>query len=206
MCLLGVMGMPKLIEELDKDLRTMALESGASAFKFIEPRDIVTANWVRQKCKFGCKNYGTRYTCPPYSPSPEETRKVLDEYTKAYIIKYEGFLGFDEYPPKRLNDAMTDLSLHVCKAAYNMERHAFLSGYYKAFSYGAHRCRKCDVCAVVEGDKGCRFPFEARPSIESSGIDVFKTSENAGLGTSVVLDKVITGPKQLPTFTLLLIE
>jgi len=184
----------------------MAIESGASDLKFIKPPQIVTAHWVRLKCQFGCKNYGTRLTCPPYSPSPDDTRKVLDEYTKAYLIKYEGFLGFDEYPPKRLDEAMTDLSLHVCKAAYNMERHAFLSGYYKAFSYGAHRCRKCDVCAILEGEKGCRFPFEARPSLESSGIDVFKTAENAGLGTSVVQDKQVLEPGQLPTFTLLLIE
>lgn len=198
--------MPKPIEELDKELRAMALESGASAIKFIEPRDVITANWVRQKCKFGCKNYGTRYTCPPYSPTPEETRKVLDEYTKAYIIKYEGFLGFDEYPPKRLNDAMTDLSLHVCKAVFDMERHAFLSGYYKAFSYGAHRCRKCDVCAVMESNKGCRFPYEARPSMESAGMDVFLTAKNAGMTTEVVRNREIMKPEQLPTFTLLLIE
>jgi len=54
-------------------------------------------------------------------PTPEDTRKVLDEYSKAYLIKYEGFLGFDEYPPKRLDAAMTDLSLHVCRAAIDME-------------------------------------------------------------------------------------
>jgi predicted metal-binding protein len=199
--------MPKPINVLEEELSEMALKSGASAFKPIEPKDIVTAHWVRLKCQFGCKNYGTRLTCPPYSPSPEDTRKVLDEYSKAYLIKYEGFLGFDVYPPEQLNEAMTKLSLHVCKASYDMERHAFLSGYYKAFSYGAHRCRKCDVCAIMEkGDKGCRFPKDARPSLESSGIDVFKTAENAGLGTAVLENKDVMRPEDLPTFTLLLIE
>ncbi|HTY89663.1 MAG TPA: DUF2284 domain-containing protein, partial [Methanocella sp.] len=196
--------MSKPLDLLEKELRDMALKSGASDLQFIMPSQIVTAHWVRLKCQFGCKNYGTRYTCPPYSPSPEDTRDVLDEYSKAYLIKYEGFLGFDEYPPVRLNDAMTDLSLHVCKAIYEMERHAFLSGYYKAFSYGAHRCRRCDVCEVVQGGKGCRFPVEARPSLESAGIDVFQTAKNAGMYTEVVPDKVIMKPEQLPTFTLLL--
>jgi predicted metal-binding protein len=199
--------MPKPFNVLEEELREMALKSGASAFKPIEPKDIVTAHWVRLKCQFGCKNYGTRLTCPPYSPSPEDTRKVLDEYSKAYLIKYEGFLGFDVYPPEHLDEAMTKLSLHVCKASYDMERHAFISGYYKAFSYGAHRCRKCDVCAIMEkGDKGCRFPMDARPSPESSGIDVFRTSANAGLGTVVLENKKVTRPEDLPTFTLLLIE
>jgi predicted metal-binding protein len=199
--------MPKPIDVLEDELRDMALASGASGFKFIQPARVVTAHWVRLKCQYGCKNYGTRYTCPPYSPSPEDTRKVLDEYSKAYLIKYEGFLEFDEYPPKKLDKAMTDLSLHVCKAAYDMERHAFLSGYYKAFSYGAHRCRKCDICAVMEkGHKGCRFPADTRPSIESAGIDIFKTAEYAGLSTGVVQDRVIMKPEELPTFTLLLVE
>lgn len=197
--------MAKALHIMEDELRKMAMDSGASAFAFIEPSRIVTAHWVRLKCQFGCKNYNTRYTCPPYSPSPEDTRKVLEEYDRAYLIKYEGFLGFDEYPPKRLDKAMTDLSLHVCKATLNMERHAFLSGYYKAFSYGAHRCRLCDICAVGE-QKGCKFPTEARPSLESAGIDVFRTADNAGLVTQVVESKEVLKPEQLPTFTLLLLE
>lgn len=197
--------MVKSMDILEDELRKMAIGSGASDFVLIKPSKVVTAHWVRLKCQYGCKNYGTRYTCPPYSPTPEDTRKVLDEYVRAYLIKYEGFLGFDEYPPKHLNVAMDQLSLHVCKAAFDMERHAFLSGYYKAFSYGAHRCRKCDVCALAE-QKKCRLPVDARPSLESSGIDVFQTAQNAGLDTKVVAGKEVISPKELPTFTLLLLE
>jgi predicted metal-binding protein len=198
--------MPKPFDALGSELRKMALESGASDIRLIRPAMVVTAHWVSLKCQFGCKNYGTRYTCPPRSPTPEDTRKVLDEYSKAYLIKYEGFLGFDAYPPHRLDEAMTDLSLHVCKAACEMERHAFLSGYYKAFSYGAHRCRLCEICDVMEDRKGCRYPHQARPSLESAGIDVFKTAENAGMRTEVIQNKEVTRPGQLPTFTLLLVE
>ena len=197
--------MTKPLDIAEAELRKMAIDSGASDFVSIDPSKVVTAHWVRLKCQFGCKNYGTRYTCPPYSPTPEDTRKVLDEYVRAYLIKYEGFLGFDEYPPKNLPAAMDQLSLHVCKAAIDMERHAFLSGYYKAFSYGAHRCRLCDVCALAE-QNGCRYPTQARPSLESAGIDVFKTAENAGLDTKIAESKTIMTPKELPTFTLLLLE
>ena len=70
--------------KIEQELKKMATESGASKFVSIKPADIVTANWVRLKCQFGCKNYGTKLTCPPYSPSPEDTRKVLDEYRQAF--------------------------------------------------------------------------------------------------------------------------
>jgi predicted metal-binding protein len=200
------MAIVKPLSIIEDELKKMAFDSGASVFVPIEPWKIVTAHWVRLKCQFGCKNYGTRLTCPPYSPSPEDTRKVLDEYTKAYLVRYDGLLGFDTYPPEALDKAMISLSMHVCDAIYKMERHAFLSGYYKAFSYGAHRCRKCDTCAIKDGVTTCRFPVDARPSLESAGIDVFKTAENAGMNTFVVQDRNIEKKEQLPTYTLLLLE
>jgi hypothetical protein len=61
------------------------------------------------------------------------------------------------------------------------------------------------VCALAE-QKVCRFPVDARPSLESSGIDVFQTARNAGLDTKVVESKEVLSPKELPTFTLLLLE
>jgi predicted metal-binding protein len=192
--------------KIERELRKMATDGGASAFVPIAPSKVITAHWVRQKCQFGCKNYGTRLTCPPYSPTPEQTRQVLDEYRTACLVRYDGFAGFDTYPPKDLSTAMDKLSLHVCDEAIRMERHAFLSGYYKAFSYGAHRCRRCATCALAEGGTKCKFPAEARPSLESAGIDVFATAANAGLDTAVVKDRNILEAKMLPTFTLLLLE
>jgi hypothetical protein len=59
---------------------------------------------------------------------------------------------------------------------------------------------------MEKDDKGCRFPKDARPSLESSGIDVFRTSANAGLGTVVLENKKVMRTEDLPTFTLLLIE
>jgi predicted metal-binding protein len=121
-------------------------------------------------------------------------------------VRYDGFAGFDTYPPKDLPVAMDKLSLHVCDEIIKMERHAFLSGYYKAFSYGAHKCRRCEVCALAEGKNKCKVPTEARPSLESAGIDVFATAHSAGIDTQVVQDRNILEPEMLPTFTLLLLE
>jgi predicted metal-binding protein len=193
-------------QNIETELEKMAKDSGASAFVRIEPSKVVTAHWVRQRCQFGCKHYGERLTCPPYSPTPEDTRKVLDEFKTAYLIKYDGFLGLDTYPPESLTKAVKKVSLKVCDVGFDMERHAFLAGYYKALLYGAHRCYRCDVCALEEGKTKCKFPVQARPSMESAGIDVFATAKNAGIEMHVLTDKKVVAPEMMPTFMLLLLE
>ena len=137
---------------------------------------------------------------------PEETRKILDEYQKVYLIKYEGFLGFDTYPPVNLSESITKLSLYVCNQSYDLERYAFLAGYYKAFSFGAHRCRRCEVCSIQNSSTKCKFPEIARPSMEAMGIDAFTTARNAGISLKIIPDKNILKKEDLPTLTLLLLE
>lgn len=199
--------MDKMAEpNIEKELEKMARESGANAFVRMDTSQVVTAHWVRLRCQFGCKYYGTRLTCPPYSPTPEDTRKVLDEYRTAYLIRYEGFLDCDTYPPQNLHGAIKKMSVKACDAGFDMERHAFLSGYYKAYLYGAHRCYRCEKCVLEDGQSKCRFPVKARPSLEAAGIDVFATAKNAGMPTRVIQDKNVTSPEQLPTFMLLLLE
>ena len=57
-----------------------ALAAGASAAAVLPPDQVVTAEWVRWKCLYGCDVAGRCRTCPPRSPSPDETRRLLDEY------------------------------------------------------------------------------------------------------------------------------
>src|SRR5512147_256757 len=64
-------------------------KSNVKAAKIIRPADVATAHWVRLKCQFGCDGYGQCLTCPPYSPTPEEMRKVLDGYKRALLIHFD---------------------------------------------------------------------------------------------------------------------
>jgi len=136
---------------------------GAREAKIIDPKTVETAPWVRWKCQFGCGGYNSSLMCPPHSPTPEETRKVLDSYKKAILFE-AGRLDAKEI-------------------AFKMEREAFLSGSYKAFGLGAGPCRLCNTCAF---DKGCRHPDEARPAMEACGIDVFATARKHGFTINVV--------------------
>ena len=72
--------------EFFKDL---ALEFGASAAKVISTNEIIVENRVVLKCRVGCKHYGKTLMCPPNSPSVDEFRKVLSEYSYALILKFK---------------------------------------------------------------------------------------------------------------------
>ena len=59
---------------------------GISGAKVIDPRSVVTAEWVRMKCQFGCTGFGMSLCCPPRTPTPDITRKVIDSYQKVILL------------------------------------------------------------------------------------------------------------------------
>lgn len=169
------------INELTDYLSRKARERGAEAVRVCAPQKVVVASWVRWKCQYGCPFYGKSLTCPPFSPLPEETEKVLQSYRRGII-----FLAGESWLVRHLA---------VC-----LERLAFSAGYYRAFGLGAGPCVLC----AGECDTGghCRRPEEARPSMEACGIDVFQTLRNAGLDLFPA-----RGPKEpCPRVGLLLLE
>lgn len=142
----------------------LGLKLGARDCKIINVSTVKIAAWVRNKCQFGCSGFGSSLTCPPYSPTPEQTQKVLDCFKQAILVH-----SADE----------ADISGIV----YKIEKEAFLAGFYKAFAMGAG---PCDLCPSCNTDKTCRHPYKARPSMEASGIDVYKTARNNGYKIEVL--------------------
>ena len=59
---------------------------GVKEAKIIPVDTIVTAEWVRLKCQYGCSGYNKRLTCPPFSPTPDETRRILQEFRSVLLI------------------------------------------------------------------------------------------------------------------------
>ena len=62
---------------------------GAIWAKYISPKEIITAEWTRLKCQFGCFNYG-RFTCPPHTPDALTMRRILDSYQVSMIFQFSG--------------------------------------------------------------------------------------------------------------------
>ena len=172
-------GLPKADREL-KAFCELAIKMGAAEAKVVRRSDIVLRRWVRLKCQYGCGNYGMWLTCPPYSPKPEEMKRILKEYRWAILAKFEPKVDSDEERVKE----------H--EIIVKLERELFLSGYYASFGLPAGPCPFCDACSL---DKGCVKPELARPAMEACGIDVFATANKAGFKA-----KVLRNHSEQPTF------
>lgn len=142
-----------------------ACELGALEAKIIAPASIVTAPWVRLKCQYGCGGYNSSLCCPPYTPTPEQTRQVLDSYRRAILVHCKPGVA-------------------VKPLVVALEREIFLAGYYQALALGSGGCNLCETCDFQD----CRHPREARPSMEACGIDVFATARGNGFPLEVVRD------------------
>ena len=144
-------------------------ELGAGEAKLIPAASIVTAEWVRLKCQFGCGGYAQALTCPPHSPTPDQTARMLSHYQWGVLVHG------DEY---------TDIR----KIVAALEREVFLGGYHKAFGMGSGPCELCSSCG-----ESCRHPSEARPSMEACGVDVFSTVRVNGFPIEVLATKGCKG-------------
>jgi predicted metal-binding protein len=129
---------------------------------------IATAPWVRLKCRYGCEGFGKNLQCPPNGRDDLETERLLGAYKWALLL--EGA------PPGR--------QFH--QRLLGLEKRAFLSGLHKAFVLGAGPCTVCDNCP---GEGVCNHSDLARPSMEASGIDVYRTAEQGGLHLAPVKEK-----------------
>jgi predicted metal-binding protein len=81
----------------------------------------------------------------------------------------------------------------------DLERELFLAGYHRAWGMGSG---PCSLCAECDLSGPCRFPHQARPSMEACGIDVYTTVRQAGWEIEVV--QALEAPFRL--FGLVLME
>jgi len=152
----------------------VAIKRGVDHAVLVETARVVTAPWVRLKCRFGCAGYGGCLCCPPYSPTPEEMRAVLDSYESAILLHCRAV--------RKAREVIEGLN----EAAVDLERNLFLNGLYKAWATGSGPCDRCPECAT---SGACKHPDKARPSMEACGIDVFATARAYDLPLEVVKAK-----------------
>ncbi len=149
-----------------RQIETLCKDHKAIDFKFIDPGSVVVGYWTRYKCQYGCGAYGKNLCCPPHSPTPDETKKILSDYTLGMLVHFGG-------------------DVKVTKAIAAIERKVFLMNYYKVISLGAGPCRLCKECSLSE----CKIPKLARPSMEACGIDVYATVHNNEFPLQVLTNK-----------------
>ncbi len=150
------------------EFEEIAIKKGAADAKLIKADQVKVADWVYWKCRYGCVSYGKTLTCPPHSPTPDQTRKLLEGYDHALLLKYD---STEDYP----------------RLLAELEKEAFLRGIYSAWGLSSGACRLCEDC--TNNPSGCRHPGIARPAMEACGIDVFATALEAGWDLRVKTSK-----------------
>jgi predicted metal-binding protein len=161
-----------------KGLEKAFRKHGFEDFKWIDPKDIVVAQWVRMKCTFGCPNYGKGGCCPPNVPSVEECEAFFKGYEEAVVFHFEKKM---ERPEDRHKWTPT-----INKKLLALEREVFLSGYWKAFLLYMDSCGVCKECAGSRS--GCYDKKAARPAPEALAVDVFSTVKKLGYAIQVLKD------------------
>jgi predicted metal-binding protein len=142
--------------------------------------NIVVAEWVHLKCRYGCNQYNTNWCCPPATPDPDRVRAILSEYRTGLLLVGSTSCA-DFY---RNNERKRAVQVRCWKGTIGLERMLFLQGFYKAFSLVGECCALCRKCSYPED---CRFPQEKRPSVESFSIDVIGTLKNLGQTSHVAM-------------------
>jgi len=159
-------------------LEALFREHGYDDFRWIDPKAIVVAQWVRMKCTFGCDSYGRNASCPPNTPLVSECRQFFDEYSTAAVFH------FHKAVPKR--DDRHKWTAEVNRGLVDLERAVFTGGYEKAFLLFMDCCRLCRKCAEVRAE--CKEAKLARPSPEAMAVDVFSTVRQHGFPIEVLTD------------------
>ncbi|MGI5824834.1 MAG: DUF2284 domain-containing protein [Bacillota bacterium] len=130
----------------------LLLSGGADLAMKINAETVKTAAWTVYRCHYGCDFYGKSHCCPPNSPTWKETREMLDCFEYGILFR-----------SRKISD--------ITSLAVGTARELFLDGYYKTMAFGSGPCTKCSPCNA----EYCNFPYQAVPSMEGCGIDVFAT-------------------------------
>ena len=196
----------------------LALENGAADAKIIPANKVVVEDRVVLKCKVGCTHYGKTLACPPYTPSAEEFRKIVSEYSYVLFMKFKSKAEADPEVLKKLMVAETDPTVpkevkekaakfwadwkddkrKMLQAVVDLEKAAMSKGYSLAIAFVSGHCQLCEKCNTET--RICVHPNLARWSEDAVGVNVRKTANNAGIQVSFPFAK---NPE---SFALLLID
>jgi predicted metal-binding protein len=179
-------------------LAKLALDSGAADAKIIPTHKVVVEDRVVLKCKVGCNHYGKTLACPPYTPTAEQFRKIVSEYSYAMFMKFTTNATADPDVYKYLMTYETDPKRKMLQSVVNLEKAAMKEGYSLAISFVSGHCQLCEKCETETGI--CRHPELMRISEDAIGVNVKKTAANAGIAFNFPFTK------SADSFALLLID
>jgi predicted metal-binding protein len=176
----------------DEAVEALIRQHGYDDFRWLDPRHIIVAEWVRMKCRFGCVEYGHNACCPPATPSVAECERFFREYRRAVVLHFAKRVD----RPEDRHRWTRGVNLGLLK----LERALFLAGHRKAFLLFMDSCCICEECAARVAPpragaerptalrEACKTARQARPAPEAMAVDVFATVGALGYPIQVLPD------------------
>jgi len=161
-----------------KELEALFAQHGLTDWAWMEPKDVVVAQWVRMKCMYGCRHNGRNASCPPNTLPVAECRRFFNDYRVGVIFHFQKAV---DKPEDRHAWTKT-----VNEGLLALERDVFISGQRKAFLLFMDSCGLCAECAGKREE--CKNPKMSRPTPEGMAMDVYATVRQYGFPIEVLKD------------------
>ena len=161
---------------LAEQLESYSYESPLAFMKTVPFESIVFDERAQYMCKFGCKNYNRKYSCPPASLSTY--RKIKNKNYRWAVLFATTCKIPEDYSFFRTKFFNNQKEMEIQKIVrdigglleINNVDHLPLSG---------GSCQKCKECSFIYNE-ACRKPQFKYASMEAVQIDCQKTMRNAG--------------------------
>ena len=151
-----------------KKYTQLAKQLQMSNAKVISPKDIFFDIRAKLKCRWGCDDFfKNSIKCHTRKTSFQERIEMIKAYK--YILLIHSHYAID-----------------LSRAALEIEKTAFLDGYY--FAFAIRYCNLCKNCSIDQGHP-CPTPEKVRPCDQSFGINVYETARNLSLPCNVLQGK-----------------
>ena len=131
---------------------------------------------AKYMCKFGCKNYNRKYSCPP------ESLTVLDRiqqhkyrWAMLFATTYKVDNGYGRYKIKIMNQHKEYEIQRICNEIGNILDSNDIS----QLLLSGGSCRQCRECSLTRNE-ACKKPEIRQVSMEAVSIDCQKTMHRAG--------------------------
>ena len=161
-----------------ENLIQTALTAGATKAVVIDVDRIVLSASFLDACKSNsCGNYGKCWICPPDVGPIEEWMEKIRSFPRALFWQ-----TIDDIEDSFDIEGMGEVSRHHIVTAQKLRRLLAdtLPAGMRTLHFACGGCSLCERCAKRDNEP-CRHPDLAMPSLEGSGVDVYKTTSGTGM-------------------------
>lgn len=122
---------------------------------------VIDYEMLAERCKLGCKNYNTKYCCPPHSPHFQtickDYKKIVVNLLKTDMAPYRKIY----HSVRMVNNVQKSIQRRIIDQAVTKEEFVLENG----------SCRLCKQCTMID-NLPCKHPEKMRFSLEATGINV----------------------------------